>query len=55
MVGVDETSAVFTLEADTGAPVSVPMLNQLGSSSGRGSDTPATVSEHSVFAIVAAD
>ena len=55
VTGIDATTAVFSSEAhilSPGAPNSVPVLNQLGSSSGRGSETPTTVSDHFLLTIV---
>ena len=59
VVGVDHAPATaFATEAyrlSPGAPISVPLPKQLGSASGRGLETPPTVSDHAVLTIVVAN
>ena len=56
VIGVDHApTTVFAVEAYTpplGLPTLVPVSNQLGSASGRGLETPSTVSNHAMLTIV---
>ena len=58
-VGVDQApTTAFATEAYTlspGPPISVPMHEQLGSTSGRGLETQPTVSDHAVLTIIVAN